>query len=668
MELFGYVCSPLCRAKAESHGISVPVYEGQRSVADARFWRRMVWVGGGAGAVIVGLLGFWFWYAWFGCLPHPIFSVRFSQTAYSGQSVLWGKDKDQLVLLRGGTLSRHDLHLKKQLWSVELLDPTQFSAMADTQLKAMQQANQRLRDNGAEDIPPLPDPARLVSQMERTAGEALSLHVYGQNVWVESPGKLTCYDWNTGKSMRDMTVQSSTREVISRGDELLVVDTDGPKPVVTHINLSTCESRTEDLNGPDMKLMALQKAGTAASPGSGNRGSAGLPLGTPGRDLGKPMDPGKVAEQAGHLSLPARIALPATLANSMNQERAMAALKNETKAPPNAAPSNGAAPDTFTLIPTHNGFLEVSVHLLESRIVERSAMKAAPGKSVVEGNLTAGNSLEAANETLNEMQRSRGGNVVQEDLSRYQVTLRRPGNASTWSGEVIGPPRMFPMQTVNVLAAGTNILVFDIINRKLWQTALSFKLPDSEAALDEENAPEGRGPCVEHKGSLYVFDEGVLSVFNLTNGNSRWRLPTVGVTGLFFDDQDMLYVNTTTASHENLKYSRQIDISQKIKAVVLKVDSRNGQVLWSAEPGGSVSYVSGNLVLVAQSYAPPEEDSEGTGFETPPHLRIRRINPRNGTEVWEYFQQRAPIDVGFDKGLIRLLFKKEIQVIKYATY
>src|SRR5437667_132118 len=32
MELFGYVCSPLCRAKAASHGIAVPIYEGQSSV------------------------------------------------------------------------------------------------------------------------------------------------------------------------------------------------------------------------------------------------------------------------------------------------------------------------------------------------------------------------------------------------------------------------------------------------------------------------------------------------------------------------------------------------------------------------------------------------------------------------------------------------------------
>src|SRR5439155_8595926 len=30
MELFGYVCSPLCKAKADSHGIQVPIYKGQR--------------------------------------------------------------------------------------------------------------------------------------------------------------------------------------------------------------------------------------------------------------------------------------------------------------------------------------------------------------------------------------------------------------------------------------------------------------------------------------------------------------------------------------------------------------------------------------------------------------------------------------------------------------
>lgn len=82
MELFGHVCSPLCRAKAESHGIHIPRYEGQKSAVDARRWRKLVWASTAVGAVVVILLSAWFWYAWFGCLPKPVFSVRFAQPAY----------------------------------------------------------------------------------------------------------------------------------------------------------------------------------------------------------------------------------------------------------------------------------------------------------------------------------------------------------------------------------------------------------------------------------------------------------------------------------------------------------------------------------------------------------------------------------------------------------
>src|SRR5438105_966704 len=39
MEVFGFVCSALCRAKAESQGIEVPAYESQRSATAAREWR-----------------------------------------------------------------------------------------------------------------------------------------------------------------------------------------------------------------------------------------------------------------------------------------------------------------------------------------------------------------------------------------------------------------------------------------------------------------------------------------------------------------------------------------------------------------------------------------------------------------------------------------------------
>ena len=91
MELFGYVCSPLCKARAEAKKIKVPVYAGQKSVVEAQFWRKTGKISGAIAAVVVALLGFWFWYAWFGSVPHVVFSVRFTEAAHSGESRLCGK-------------------------------------------------------------------------------------------------------------------------------------------------------------------------------------------------------------------------------------------------------------------------------------------------------------------------------------------------------------------------------------------------------------------------------------------------------------------------------------------------------------------------------------------------------------------------------------------------
>src|SRR6185295_12335108 len=72
MALFGYVCSPLCRAKAESHGINVPVYAGQKDVVEAKLWGKVVRLTTSVVGGTVLILGVWFWYSWFGQTPKPI--------------------------------------------------------------------------------------------------------------------------------------------------------------------------------------------------------------------------------------------------------------------------------------------------------------------------------------------------------------------------------------------------------------------------------------------------------------------------------------------------------------------------------------------------------------------------------------------------------------------
>ena len=669
MQIFGYLCSPLCKAKADSHGLEVPIYEGQRSRVEARQWRKVVWGGSALGTVAALLLGFWFWYAWFGCMPHVVFSVKFPDREYAGQSVLCGPGNKEIVFLHGGTLARYKLS-GQPVWSVQVLDTNLFLKQAQEEINAIQASNGRLIQNGGEDLIRIPPMDKLIEQAERSAESELSLYVNGQNVWVASPGKVTRYDWQSGKATQDLTVPEGYGGLISRSNELLVVDVRARRPLVTSIDLANGVCRTDDLSGSGTTVLAGNQSNSAAASNHGGA-TAGLPIGMPGKDMDKPMDPGRIAEEVSHLSTPARIALPAVIANSMSQERTLAALKDDGKSKQTPATVDSGTGSSLTLIPTKDGFVQFSVKLLESRMVERSAMKPASGKSALDGNVSAGRSLEVSQELLNEMQRERGGDKVLDNESRYQVTLRKPGSTESWTGEVVGPPQLFPLDTVNVLTANRMVMVFDKSNQKLWQSSLSHNVVRGLDALDEASATYGLGPCVQHKGTLYVFDEAVLTAFDLATGNVRWRYPSVGIAGLFFDDDDNIYVNTTTASPDSIKYSRQIDLSDKANNQVVKLEPKTGRVLWNVQPGGLVNYVHGKIILVVQSYSPGDDDQSSnpmSDFQAPPHLRIRRINARNGEEIWEYYQQRAPLDVAFSGNTVRLVFRKEVQVLKFMSF
>jgi outer membrane protein assembly factor BamB len=300
-------------------------------------------------------------------------------------------------------------------------------------------------------------------------------------------------------------------------------------------------------------------------------------------------------------------------------------------------------------------------------------MKPPPGKSVADGTLTVSKAPELSNEMLNEMQRDRGGEVLQEDESRYLVTIRGPDGAQEWSSAVVGQPTLFPLKTVNVLTANKLAIVLDKANQTLWRSTLNFNVSDRLNPTGEESAQYGQGPCVEHKDALYIFDQGVLTAFDLATGNVRWRLPSVGIAGLFFDDKDTMYVNTTTASLDSLKYSNQIDITKKVVNVVMKLDPHKGTTLWKAEPGGLVSYVSGKFIYTVHSYASDEDDEEMGGYTGDSilgrhdTLSIKRLNPGNGHVVWEYCEDRAPYEVRFDNNTIRLVFKKQVQVLRFFS-
>ena len=662
MSLFGHVCSPFCRAKAEAENIEVPVFAGQKTVAEAKYWRKVGLIGSVVGFLAAAGLGFWFWYAWIGSVPHTVFSVHFDDVAYTGESALCGTN--QIVFLHGGTLARYDIKSGNEAWSQVLVTKQQIA-------DAVARENQLQPRN--RDEPMIPQ-TELEEMAARELEGPLQLHVSGEDVWVSAPGKLTHYDWDTGKVLQTISLDSAGELIAGSGEFLIMGEDQNGQPLITHINPATGGPRVEEIGTPGQTLVGA----TEPTRSAGSQATAGLPL-TPNAGTG-PMNPAKVGEQAQNLGLAGRIALPALVANSAEQERLQAELNEEDHphaiAPPVQQPRPVEnATGYFTLIPSQYGDVEFAVRLLKANIITREAMKAPSGKSALSGNLSTANETTAVNEMLNEMQRSRGGGTVQEDESFYQVSLRRPDSTSPadWTGQVIGPPTLFPLKTVNVLAAGKTLIIFDKTNKKLWQATLTYNVPIGTRAANGEVSPFGVGPCVEHGDALYVFDQAVLTAFDLATGNARWRVPTVGVVGLFFDDHGMLYVNTTTADPENIRYSRQIDITQEIQADLLKIDPQTGKTLWNVQPGGFISYLSGDFIYTVQIYNPSEDEiktADRAGITpNPPHIWIRRINPGNGQVVWVYYEaDKGPtLGVRFKDNSIELVFAKEVEVLKYLS-
>jgi len=661
LEVFGYFCSPLCKNKADLQGLAAPVYAGQKFQVEARFWRKAGSVFGSIGIAMALALGFWIWYAWFGSVPRSHFSVRFDDTdrAYSGASRLIGKD--QLVFLHGGTLARYDLKTKKPVWSLELVTKDQIADIVKLE------NDMRTRESQAREFVPIPPPGSQEREAKITLQRELSLQVSGQNIWVVKSDKLTHYDWDSGKVLKEIPLQQFSGEIFPRKDELLVLQGTGVgSQSVTHISLANGEEHTEEFHDPGAVTVASAQ-GASGSSRSSATGAAG----------GQPPDAQKLAERARNLNLPGRIALPALLANEIHQQQIMAELRDNNPGrprPENARKLQREAAH-YMLVPGQNGYMQIAVRLLEEHIVTREAMKAPPTKSALDGDLTVAKTADVANEMLNEMQRNAGGDKVSEDQSRYQVTLHRPDSTDTpdWTGEVIGPPQLFPLKTVTVLAAGKTIIVFDKSNKKLWEATLTYPVSAGYRGFAGAESQFGDGPCVEHDSLLYVFDQAVLSAFDLATGSARWRLPSIGVVGLFFDGQGMVYVNTTTGNPDDIKYARQIDVTKSTSAVLLKVDPRTGKTLWSIKPGGFICYLSGKVIYTVQSYDPNPSDVEVLsdslqGLQKPPYLRIARINPKNGRVLWEHYQDRAPFSIQFKDNFIELIFKREVQVLQYLSF
>lgn len=627
----------------------------ERFAAEKKFWRKTGWILGLATVMAVLGIGSWTWYSWYGSVPHVYFSAKFDDISHSGSSFVNG---DQIIFLHGGTLARYDMKTGKQIWAQQLVSAQQVG----DELKSEDTALAAAMEKSALGYSRSQLPATREKNARIALEEQLSLHVAGKNVWVSGGEKLTRYDWESGKVLQ--TIFASSGGWIERGNELLAFDrATGGAPAVMRIDLVNGTVSTNEFQ----ELTATSVAQNV--PATGARTGGGLPL-SPNASHSA-MDPQRVAQQAQNLTTPARIALPAVIANNAYEQR----LENELNDNGNSRQTNpqpAARPaENITLIPDGDGFNEFSSRLVRANFVQREAMKAGSGQSALD-NVSGANESAAVNEQLNEMQRNNGNDKVTEDQSTYHVTVHKAGSQDAgWSGDVVGSPQLFPLKTVNVLTAGKTVVVLDKSNKKLWQAELTYNVSSVGTRFPSGRASYGDGPCVEHDGTLYVFDQAVLSAFDLSNGNARWRIPSVGIVGLFFDDKGMLYVNTTTGNPDDIKYARQIDVNKSTEAVFMKIDPAVGKILWNVKPGGVVRYVSGKFIYAVTSFDPGDGDEQTmdslAGIERQPLTRIICINPSDGRILWQHDEARTPMNIQFDGSFIRIISKKDVEVLHYLA-
>jgi|DewCreStandDraft_2_1066082.scaffolds.fasta_scaffold00050_40 hypothetical protein len=319
------------------------------------------------------------------------------------------------------------------------------------------------------------------------------------------------------------------------------------------------------------------------------------------------------------------------------------------------------APPRHEFYPAGAEVVEFQTWLIQRNISIREGLKPKEAPSVLESDrLTAGRSWEAVREALDDLRRARTGSVVKEDRSRYGVRLRRwMGTGPTeWTGEIVGPPWWVPLRSVDVLLGATQLLVFEKSGRLRWTAALAF--PVSPEILQQAETAGHGWPCLEVGPHLCVFDQGMLTCFELTTGRVRWRLPSVGIARVHEHEGRVLYVCTTTATVDDLAHPLQVKLLDKPQPLLLKVEADTGRVLWRQARLADRCFPTGSY-LYAWWFS-RGMSGEGTFFN------LYRLDPRTGVPLWHEYTERWPRRLAFHAHRFLVQWEDRIEVREFRSH
>lgn len=310
--------------------------------------------------------------------------------------------------------------------------------------------------------------------------------------------------------------------------------------------------------------------------------------------------------------------------------------------------------------------LEGSV-ALQGRLLEVSIASLKPadtGKpSVIEKeNLRASDSDAAGAEFVRNNQ-----DYATEDLSKYEVTLRRPFGGTPWKGTVAGHPVLVTLPTVDLLIAGKTVIAFDHAGTKLWQAVIGNTLSQRHQFTGSGGDDEG-GPAFEAGGRVYVIDRGTVHAFGLRTGDPAWRLPTIGASEVVQSDK-AVYIATTSAGPEamNLVDPRS---GRGVRPLLLCVDPANGAVRWQAEWLADHAAVSGPFVYGWRAGTSALDEMAASMNQTTSRsmLHLSRLDPSNGRADWTWHRSGTPRSVEAVGNRILVHRARELTVLGFRTF
>ncbi len=435
------------------------------------------------------------------------------------------------------------------------------------------------------------------------------LQVAGEDVWVILPTQVVRYDARTGKREQEFPLAQKPDRILTTETTILTVSGAGTdRHALTLVDLATRKAQSD--------VFQTSSARRVAVPGTGN----------------------------------------ATPLRAMDTARALK--EDETEH------AIDLKDNINVFVPSGLGVAHMAVSLLNAKIVTREVAQAEKDSVLNKSNLRAGDSDAAAKEFLRS--ESGGGPI---DESRYRVSLRRVlgGGLASWSGEFVGPPAFFPLKTVNVLTAGTTLMVFNKDNRRLWEIKLTYPVA---ARYTEEPDAGFSPPCFEAGNRLYFYDQGMLTVFDLKSGQVQWRLTSVGISQAELDGRGRLYVSATTASPELIPTSGDIHYINGVKPTILQLDAATGRVLWQKIDLADRFNLSDKFVYVSRAQVSGVEIAAAamTDAQAPTHHRIYRLDPGTGAELWQFYRPKPPEFLDARKNRLLLQYPKEIRMLKFIAF